>query len=214
MAKPIFHALNSAKRFGGIPADYQAIHCKMDSSKRAFPKMTHRLVFHSEYGHRLIEDLIGPSIVNSDGDIVQVKDICHQHTFEDLGFIPTLADYSKELTRDLVKRQVSLVHHCRLSAKRFGGEPGLYQNIHAKMLEPADTLAGRAILNSSFGIYIIEELFGITLKGSERVISTRDIAEQHVLRSCNQIPTLSDWFEGVDCLWMVGLKKARLVLVD
>ena len=114
MAKPIFHAINSVKHFGGIPADYQAIHCKMDSSKQAFPKMTHRLVFHSDYGHQLIEELMGSKITNSDGNEVAVSDICHQHTFEDLGFIPTLADYSKELKLDLVKRKISLEQHCNL----------------------------------------------------------------------------------------------------
>ena len=33
MAHPLHHAISSARRFGGVPDDYQAIHDWFDSSK-------------------------------------------------------------------------------------------------------------------------------------------------------------------------------------
>ena len=39
MAKPWIHAVSSAKRFGGVPDDYLAIHEFMDSSKSTIADM-------------------------------------------------------------------------------------------------------------------------------------------------------------------------------
>lgn len=213
MAKPIFHAINSAKKFGGDPEDYQAIHCKMDSSKSCYPKMAHRLIFHSTYGHELITELLGKTIVNSDNISISVISICEQHTYEDLGFIPSLSDYSKELA-PLKSKNISAKQQASFSAARWGGSPKDYLAIHNKMYAPGDCSASRAIFHSSFGIYLIEELFGVSFQKNDRVIAVRDIAEQHVLRLYGYIPTLSDWLDDIESLWMVGIRKSRLVLVD
>jgi hypothetical protein len=45
--KPFTHARNSARRHGGVPADYQAIHDFFDSTKAALPDMRHRALLHS-----------------------------------------------------------------------------------------------------------------------------------------------------------------------
>lgn len=96
MAKPYFHAMNSAKKYGGKPEDYMPIHDMMDSSKAHIADMRHRMVFHSSFGIFVMEKIFGTYIVNSDGDKVQVRDIAEQHCLEDLGYIPTLQDYLAE----------------------------------------------------------------------------------------------------------------------
>jgi len=97
MSKPWIHAKSSARRWGGTPDDYIAIHEKIDSTKMAHAEMTHRAVFHSAFGIYLIEELFGRIVTNSDGREVFVRDIAEQHVIEDLGFIPSLSDWLKEM---------------------------------------------------------------------------------------------------------------------
>lgn len=87
--KPLVHARSSARRFGGKPEDYLAIHEKMDSTKAAHAEVTHRCVFH--------EELFGRTLTNSDGREVFVRDVAEQHVLEDLGCIPSLSDWLAEM---------------------------------------------------------------------------------------------------------------------
>jgi hypothetical protein len=91
------HARSSANRWGGIAEDYLPIHEKMDSTKSAHAEVTHRCVFHSAFGIFLIEDIFGRTIVNSAGKEVFVRDIAEQHVIEDLGYIPSLSDWLREM---------------------------------------------------------------------------------------------------------------------
>lgn len=97
MAKPWVHAVASAKRWGGTPEDYAAIHDKIDSSKMAHAEVTHRCVFHSAFGIYLIEELFGRTLTNSAGRVVSVRDVAEQHVLEDLGFIPSLSDWLRAM---------------------------------------------------------------------------------------------------------------------
>jgi hypothetical protein len=97
MSKPLIHARSSAKRFGGTPEDYIAIHEKIDSTKMAHADVTHRCVFHSAFGIYVIEELFGRTLINSDGKEVSVRDVAEQHVIEDLGFIPSLSDWLQEM---------------------------------------------------------------------------------------------------------------------
>jgi hypothetical protein len=97
MSKALVHARSSAKRWGGTAEDYLPIHEKMDSSKMAHAEVTHRCVFHSAFGIYLIEELFGRTLTNADGREVHVRDVAEQHVLEDLGFIPSLSDWLKEM---------------------------------------------------------------------------------------------------------------------
>lgn len=97
MSKPWVHAQSSAKRWGGTPDDYIAIHEKIDSTKMAHAEVTHRCVFHSAFGIYVIEEIFGRTLTNSDGREVHVRDVAEQHVLEDLGFIPSLSDWLREM---------------------------------------------------------------------------------------------------------------------
>src|SRR3954453_58034 len=97
MSKAMIHARSSAKRYGGKPEDYIEIHEKIDSTKSAHAEVTHRCVFHSAFGIYLIEDIFGRTLVNSDGQEVFVRDVAEQHVLEDLGCIPSLSDWLREM---------------------------------------------------------------------------------------------------------------------
>lgn len=95
--KPIFHANSSAKKYGGIPSDYDEIHTFIDSSKQTYAGLAHRAILHSVFGIFLVEKVFGPRIINSDGKEVAVRDIAEQHVFEDIGFIPSVQDWLEDL---------------------------------------------------------------------------------------------------------------------
>lgn len=97
MAKPLVHAESSVRRWGGAVEDYLPIHEKMDQTKMAYAEVTHRCEFHSAFGIFLIEELFGRTLTTSDGRTVHVRDVAEQHVLEDLGFIPSLSDWLKEM---------------------------------------------------------------------------------------------------------------------
>lgn len=96
MAHPYHHALSSAKRFGGKPDDYQAIHDWFDGSKEMEPSFRHRALRHHSQGIFECERVFGTTITNSDGKQIPVRVIGEQHVMEDFsGFIPTVHDWLK-----------------------------------------------------------------------------------------------------------------------
>jgi len=97
MSKPYIHAKSSAKRFGGVPEDYLDIHEMFDNSKSAVADVRHRVIFHSAYGIFIIEKIFGSTRVNSAGKTYSVRDIGEQHVMEDLGTIPTLEHWIKDM---------------------------------------------------------------------------------------------------------------------
>jgi hypothetical protein len=46
MAHPLHHAESSARKFGGVPSDYQAVHDWFDASKEHLALFTHRAMRH------------------------------------------------------------------------------------------------------------------------------------------------------------------------
>lgn len=95
--KPLQHARNSAKKWGGVPEDYQHLHDFFDSSKATLPDVRHRAILHSAFGIFMLERVFGTYITNSAGRQVSVRDIGEDHVIEDLGFIPTVERWLKNL---------------------------------------------------------------------------------------------------------------------
>jgi len=95
--KPLLHADNSVKKWGGKSEDYQPIHDFLDSSKAHFPDMRHRALLHSSFGIFIAERVFGTYIVNSDDRRISVRDIAELHVIEDMGNIPTVQDYLQHL---------------------------------------------------------------------------------------------------------------------
>lgn len=95
--------------------------------------------------------------------------------------------------------------HAKSSAKKYGGQPEDYLEIHSFMDISKGALPDnrhRALThNSWFIMHILTRVFGETFKNSDgKTISTRDIAEQHVLEDFNGkfIPTVQDYFQEME----------------
>lgn len=99
MSHPYHHAISSAKKHGGVWEDYIAIHSWFDETKRHFPDMRHRALRHHAEGIFWCEQQFGTVITNCEGKNVPVRFIAEQHIMEDLGYIPTIADYLKEMNQ-------------------------------------------------------------------------------------------------------------------
>jgi hypothetical protein len=104
--------------------------------------------------------------------------------------------------------------HAKSSVNRYGGVLEDYIKIHNYMDNTKSAMADhrhRAILHSSYGIFIVEDVFGVTITNSEgRVVSVRDIAEDHVIEDLGFIPSMENWLMNMQIQpWMSGTERNR-----
>lgn len=106
--------------------------------------------------------------------------------------------------------------HGKVSVKKWGGKEEDYQAIHdfldsSKACHP--DMRHRAILHSSFGIYICEKVFGTYIVNSDGFkVQVRDIAERHVIDDMGRIPTVSDYLNGMPMYdWLGGPPRGQIV---
>ena len=102
--------------------------------------------------------------------------------------------------------------HSNLTAKKYGGQSDDYLPIHnfidhSKAAMP--DVRHRAILHSAFGCYLVEQVFGTYITNSEgKRVSTRDIAEEHIIQDLGFIPTMEHWLKKLPIEpWMSGTMK-------
>ena len=98
----MYHCKSSAKKWGGLPEDYRAVHDFLDQTKATMPDVRHRAILHNALGCFLAEQVFGQHIT-VDGRDVPVREICERHIIEDLGFIPTVEDMLRCMPMSLSK---------------------------------------------------------------------------------------------------------------
>lgn len=101
--------------------------------------------------------------------------------------------------------------HAKSSVKKFGGRENDYLEIHNLLDSSKSVVADNRhrvfTHNSWFVSVIIERIFGITITNSDgKEVSTREIAEQHILEDFGGfIPSGQDFLEELDYKeWMNG----------
>jgi hypothetical protein len=104
--------------------------------------------------------------------------------------------------------------HAENSAKQFGGKPEDYMKIHQWFDQTKAHMGDnrhRAILHNSWGIFLAESVFGITIINSDgKLVSVRDIGEQHVFEDLGFIPSISDYLSKMSIEdWMCGKSKPQ-----
>ena len=95
--KPLHHAAISVKMFGGVVEDYMPIHNFFDTTKSCLADVRHRAILHSSYGIFIVERVFGDYIVNSEGRRVSVRDVAEDHVIQDMGDIPSMEKWLKNL---------------------------------------------------------------------------------------------------------------------
>ncbi len=101
MAHPYHHALSSRKKWGGAVEDYLAIHTWFDASKEIIADFRHRALRHHAEGIFMAETIFGVTITLSSGRIIPTRWVGEQHVTEDLGFIPSFADWARRSSRTM-----------------------------------------------------------------------------------------------------------------
>jgi hypothetical protein len=92
MANPYHHALSSAKHWGGSPDQYRHIHEWFDATKGWLPDFRHRAIRHHSEGIAQAVELFDDIVLDS-GRVIPVRWVAEQHVREDIGTIPTAADW-------------------------------------------------------------------------------------------------------------------------
>jgi len=101
--------------------------------------------------------------------------------------------------------------HALSSAKKFGGQPEDYLEIHNLLDSSKSTIADsrhRALThNAWFLSTILERIFGVVITNSAgKQVSVRDIGEQHVLEDYKgrYIPSAQDYLQEIELKeWMI-----------
>lgn len=92
------HAVSAARKWGGEPDTYVEIEEFIDSSKRIIGDVRHRSLYHHTEGIWLCQRIFGrvleiPRAVGDGVIQVPVRLIAERHVLEDLGWLPSPADY-------------------------------------------------------------------------------------------------------------------------
>ena len=96
---PIRHATLSARRRGGTPDDYLALHAFFDVTKELCSDNRHRLLHNTWAIRRVVIPIFGATLPTSAGS-VPTKDACeHDHVLADFSgrYLPTLADFASAI---------------------------------------------------------------------------------------------------------------------
>lgn len=91
-----YHAVSASHKWGGTPEDYLPIEEFIDSSKQVIGDARHRALYHHTLGVYLCERIFGKTITVGKNKI-PVRLIAERHIIEDLGRLPSPADYMKDM---------------------------------------------------------------------------------------------------------------------
>lgn len=97
MAHCYYHALSSVRKWGGSVDDYAPLHNWIDESKKIVADYRHRALRHHAEGIFMAEALFGLTVRISTGREIPTRLIAEQHVREDLGFIPSFADWVRAI---------------------------------------------------------------------------------------------------------------------
>ena len=86
------HAVSAAHKWGGTPEDYIEIEEFIDSSKKIIGDVRHRSLYHHTEGVWLCQRIFGRTLAIGHKQ-VPVRLIAERHVLEDLGWLPSPADY-------------------------------------------------------------------------------------------------------------------------
>ena len=87
----------SVKKWGGTVDDYLGCHEFFDASKLILADFRHRALRHHAEGIFLLEQIHGKTLTLSSGRIIPTRWVGEQHVREDLGFIPSFADWARSI---------------------------------------------------------------------------------------------------------------------
>jgi len=207
----------SARKFGGEPGDYLALHSWMDHSKGHFASCTHRMILHNAWGIFAAERVLGVTFNRaSDGKELPVRPVLEQHVVEDLGEIPTLERALGTLQVEGLDESDTYAHAER-DVERWGGAIDDYLPIH-EFLDSTRAylpdLRHRRLLHTSWGVWMAERIFG-RRPGLESILTVGDVAREHIRSELGRVPTLVESTSGLTLeAWMCRRARPLSILSE
>ena len=110
--------------------------------------------------------------------------------------------------------------HAENSAKKFGGKPKDYLDIHQFMDSSKSSFSDarhRTVThNIWFCVNVIPKIFGEQRKNSDKnKYSTKDVAEMHCIEDMGYVPTIQDYLENMKITdWMKGSSTIEKPIVN
>lgn len=231
--KPLQHAQISQKKHGGKWQDYIEIHNFLDSSKAACAHFKHRFFLHHAEGIELGVKVFGQDLVNSDGKVVETRQILTEHLIEDIGRIVTVEDWARDLLpktnnpfyqflakkrnqieNDKIKGETELFDAFNLSEK----DRILVKDFLLFPLKNSTHPAALLVSHNSFAIYLAERILGDAFiknnSAQKQLISVREIFERLIFLRLKSIyspaeiiarTSFADWMRGT----RIGESKAE-----
>lgn len=96
---------------------------------------------------------------------------------------------------------MNTLYHAKSSVYKWGGQMEDYFPIHDLIDSSKASMPDvrhRALLHNSFGIFLVEKVFGHYITNSDgRDVPVREIAERHVIEDLGFIPTPQDWLKCI-----------------
>jgi hypothetical protein len=111
MAHPYHHALSSVRTWGGVVADYLPLHAWLDESKAIIADYRHRALRHHAEGIFMLERVFGPTLTLATGRIIPTRWVGELHVREDLGRIPSFADWARAIRPEPWMGRAASLHH-------------------------------------------------------------------------------------------------------
>ncbi|MBX9827963.1 MAG: hypothetical protein K2Y27_23580 [Xanthobacteraceae bacterium] len=207
---PYDHARSSVRLYGGVWQDYFSCHSWFDATKSIQCRFAHRALRHHLEGVAEAIEVFGPSVRNSAGAAISLRDLGLQHVDEDCGIIPRARDWLADVdVPDWLPQDVPPTSELAIaSARRFGGDAACYLALHDWFVATHGWCEGAVHLlfrHHSFGIFEAEERFGATLEiGAGQRVPTRVVAERHVQTVLGRIPPAVDVLRRIrGARWML-----------
>lgn len=213
MSKPWKHAVSAARKFGGEPEDYLAIHTFMDTSKAAIGDNRHRfLTHHSAFPVEVMVPIFGETFIrSSDKKVMSTRDIAEQHNDEDYGgWMPTATDFINEIPAEpwmfghyRVDKPVSFILKCQQliwesSVRNTRIEPSAANNLWSLMnygMRHANDARGNCMTHNAWFLYtIVPMIYGHAVVPMVA----------HFLESIyGKVPTAQEWVMNMELTgWM------------
>lgn len=110
--------------------------------------------------------------------------------------------------------------HAENSARKFGGKPKDYLDIHQFMDSSKSSFSDarhRTVThNIWFCVNVIPKIFGEQRKNSDKKkYSTKDVAEMHCIEDMGYVPTIQDYLENMKITdWMKGNSTVEKPIVN
>jgi hypothetical protein len=120
------HARSAARKWGGTPEHYIDIEEFIDSSKKIIGDVRHRSVYHHTEGVWLCQRIFGRVLeiprASGEGTLqVPVRLVAERHILEDLGWLPSPADYLEGMP---IKTWMSGARRTELPLSHLLGDEG------------------------------------------------------------------------------------------